>query len=1393
MKYIYTLISLIFLQVSLFASSGSIFQFDSNDSFVLKRSGLEYYHNQSDDAQITESIILDSKEYKLTLGKSDFDISNTIFKTNHKSEFQFEEAFFLEGYIEDISNSIISITIFDDNVFGFLELEDNVYVINKIEKDKYKFIKVDETQNPLKEFCNTDNLEENLIFEEEILDLYNSSDFDKDKNNDDTKLSYKRTVNVALDCDHEFYNLLGNDSIYVVQYALGLWASVNTIYNRDANVHIAVPYINVWTIQDPFTASTANSLLTQFKEYWKTNSPYNNRSVASLLSGHVGQGGLAWVGKLCNEFWGYSFMSLYGSYSYPSMDYYWDLHVTTHELGHNIGLIHTHNCSWNPPIDSCFTPENGDCFVQTVPTEGTIMSYCHLKSGASINLHFHDRCIPIIQAAINQALCTPNTEPPTLDIPEEYITCNNSLLEIGGEAIGGTPPYTYEWVQGTFIHTFDTCYTIVNPQQTNQYILRVRDANNLEAFDSTIVNVLDAPTAQINGPISVCENSYNDFHTIFNQNYSYKWYMDGAEMIDPDTSNYVRVRWSETGIKQIKVVVRQRNGICVDSSEIKVEVLEMGIEPIQGNDTVCQYSKLVYTTNPNSDLMYFWKAFGAKIKILNNDNCTIQFDTLGTSTLRLFAENAVTGCIDSTEFEVVVRPQPIAFIEVQDTVCENSEVIVTTPMPEYEVHNTWSVTNGDVILENDSTFIFTTESAGIITIGLKSENSDNSCSDSTNKTIEVFKPEAPEIYGVPQEVCVNEELILSTAPLDDYNYEWSATAAEIISQEGENCILKFLESGSQTVMMIIEHKSSGCKDTSYATIEVLQGPSVPAVEGLYTVCRTSTNQYKTVLNNKVIYKWYATGGTIVGKDNGFYVDIKWNDDNPTLLLEIESPTTGCKSNISFPISYHNEPNYRIDGSFYVCDFTKEYKYSIDKNTNFDLDVNITGGSIISQTNDSFIIKWDENANDLSIDLEFLDNEYGCVYNYSYPLSSNIEDVYYIEGNDSICYLQEAYFTLNNLNGIASIDWYFNDDYVGDNLNLEITTASEGILRAELIFNNACSATLQKDIYIDNNSGSIDIIGPVNSCIECIEEYQLITSPKHFDYKLYVEGGDILKQNGDYIQVKWGDTDAGVIHAKASFDSNPCTAENTLDVTINAIPDLEFEVSYENCKNDTIMLSTGQLNYNVEWQSNDIYIDKPNNHKTFAICNALGAIDITLIKYLEDDSYKDSISIPIFVADKPAVPSILIENTNIARSSDCHTEDNQICDIQWYFEDKPIENATDLTLKLTKTGSYKVEHISEYMCSTFSEPYYYQNTAIEAENNTKNLFVFPNPSSGFISIVSPELIDNIVIYNSLGDKVFEANNKNIAYKHSLDLHYLSSGIYYIRINQSKFRESFILQK
>lgn len=227
-----------------------------------------------------------------------------------------------------------------------------------------------------------------------------------------------KTAIIAFDTDAEYLDLrFANDTAAATTYLGQLVAGMSAIYERDVasvmgnGVKLLQGYtiLRVGEASDPYsdvTGTADSTKLNEFGAYWDAQYPTTvvRRTVAALLSGRQGDpsyaSGIAWLGSLCaGTTYGYSVNQLFTA----TFGVTADLGIIAHEVGHNFGAFHTHNCYYgNPPIDTCVAPEGG-CTTATgcpgsqvfngVTTNGTLMSYCHALGCSPRNLVFHTRSV----------------------------------------------------------------------------------------------------------------------------------------------------------------------------------------------------------------------------------------------------------------------------------------------------------------------------------------------------------------------------------------------------------------------------------------------------------------------------------------------------------------------------------------------------------------------------------------------------------------------------------------------------------------------------------------------------------------------------------------------------------------------------------------------------------------------------------------------------------------------------------------------------------------------------------------------------------------------------------------------------------------------------------------
>ncbi len=151
----------------------------------------------------------------------------------------------------------------------------------------------------------------------------------------------RRTVEIALDVDREFYNINGSSTTNVVNDLESLFNGIETLYETNLDLTLELTLIVVRTAEpDPYNSSNAGVLLDEFEAHWDANfrswAPYD---VAHLITGkNLGATiGIAATPSVCKT----GFSAPYGlSESRYSGNITLRRSLTAHEIGHNFFALH---------------------------------------------------------------------------------------------------------------------------------------------------------------------------------------------------------------------------------------------------------------------------------------------------------------------------------------------------------------------------------------------------------------------------------------------------------------------------------------------------------------------------------------------------------------------------------------------------------------------------------------------------------------------------------------------------------------------------------------------------------------------------------------------------------------------------------------------------------------------------------------------------------------------------------------------------------------------------------------------------------------------------------------------------------------------------------------------
>ena len=335
---------------------------------------------------------------------SDFKLLRSSDKENAVA---YEGGLHYRGIISGDENSMVAISIFEDEVMGLITSSKGNQVLGKLE--------------------NAPSGNTHILYNDKDLKIKNSFSCGTE---DDDVYMYKEKdlkqpqsasrdagdcVRIYVEIDNDIVNDKGGVTA-ATNYVTGVFNQSFILFANDG-YEMTLSEILAWDTTSPYSSTSSSGMLNDFQAAVGTF----NGNLAHLVSYQASGGIAAGFSGLCNSNPDNSmcFSSIRSTYS-DVPTYSWSVMVVTHEMGHLAGSRHTHACVWNgngTAIDGCSGGTEGSCALPGNPAGGgTIMSYCHITPvGINLSLGFGPQPTAVILNALANASCTSSCGPPTCD------------------------------------------------------------------------------------------------------------------------------------------------------------------------------------------------------------------------------------------------------------------------------------------------------------------------------------------------------------------------------------------------------------------------------------------------------------------------------------------------------------------------------------------------------------------------------------------------------------------------------------------------------------------------------------------------------------------------------------------------------------------------------------------------------------------------------------------------------------------------------------------------------------------------------------------------------------------------------------------------------------------
>jgi len=975
----------------------------------------------------------------------------------------------------------------------------------------------------------------------------------------------------------------------------------------------------------------------------------------------------------------------------------------------------------------------------------------------------------------------------------QQITYNTENLGVGGGV-----SYTWTVVGGFFVTGNGTpSITVQWQNQGNQSLTITRNNFGNVTGTTTNVAVSRTPTPAVGGPNVVCINTEHTYSTPAVPGSNFVWNITPlANWVNiggaPPGSNFINVRWIQTGNATVSVTETAIGGVCSATASATVIVNPVPTPNVTsgtgyGNPTtrrpgvVCQGSTHSYLVGATPGNVFQWTVTnGTILSGQNTSAITVQWGTSGVGTVS--CRETVPGSVCSTVDldSINIRSNPLPVVTGNVSPCSNVTHDYTTALVTGNSYS-WTVIGGTFTQVAANTVrvswtapVWPNANTGIVQV---TENVIDVLPATCNATMATSVnvrpvPPTPVITG-PASVCatdltdtpatVNTTTYSSSIPTQTASsgtiaYAWTVTGGTIIGASNTPSISVQWNNSSNvntsTGTITLKHTSSfGCESTGTLNVVVNPLPE-PKIVGAAVACQNTVENYSTAGVPGSSYNWTLTGGNVIRAGQGTpNVAVEWTLPGSATLTVAQTNSFGCTVLNTMSVTVNALPNATLSvsgpttfcptGDITICapiGFTK-YVWNTGE----------TARCIVARTSGQY---WC-----------IVTNTNGCS-DTSSMVTLNVlagpQPTIALSGPTTFC--EGGSVVLTAPTGFNAYRWSTGET------TQSITATKSGNYTVTVADNNGCTgSSAEVDVTVNPSpKPELTVTGNVNFCAG---DSVVVTAPAGYASYAWTSTAGNAYATERTIVIKA--TDTVTCQVVDIFGCSGASASVGVKTPPVVKPVVSVVGSATFCTGGSVKLVANDGFNSYVWSNG-------SNGKEVTVTEA-GDYFVTVIDRTTNCPVASTV-VKVVVNEAPGKPMISREGDVLTAKTTASNVDGW----SWSRNGAEIVGAEQNQYKVSMPGVYTAT-VKVPGCTSTSDEFEVVFTGVNEDvvAGETVMTVYPNPTSGRATITTTLALTGAVrvdITNALGERVLSVNEvaSGAAFGTSIDMTNLASGVYNVAV-------------